>query len=240
MGPGRRGAASSSLDAWEQRNRDAFLAAYFGEEGIDALLPVDPAGRAALLTAFELDKAVYELGYELGHRPDSWRSRWRASSGSSRGAVARMKPTCTEPPDCPTEFDLHLFGEGQHERLWDVLGAHVVADGGTARSPCGRRTPRRCRSSASATAGTEAPARSSALDAGRVGRRSSPASAPARPYKYAIAGADGRTIDRADPMAQFAEHSGGMASIVFESQHEWEDGDWMARRGDARPRRATA
>jgi trehalose synthase-fused probable maltokinase len=58
------------LDAWEQRNRDAFLTSYFGEEGIDALLPVDPTGRDALLTAFELDKAVYEVGYELGHRPD--------------------------------------------------------------------------------------------------------------------------------------------------------------------------
>ena len=55
------------------------------------------------------------------------------------------------------------------------------------------------------------------------------------PYKYAIAGADGRTIDRADPMAQFAEHSGGMASIVFESQHQWDDGDWMAQRDEGDP-----
>jgi maltokinase len=58
------------LDAWEQRSRDAFLTAYYAEQGIDALLPVDPAARAVLLAAFELDKAVYELGYELGHRPD--------------------------------------------------------------------------------------------------------------------------------------------------------------------------
>ena len=73
--------------------------------------------------------------------------------------------------------------------------------------------------------------------------RSTPACGPAfvagigsrTPYKYAITGADGRTIDRADPMAQFAEHSGGMASIVFESQHEWQDGDWMGRRGGGDP-----
>ena len=52
------------------QSRDAFLDAYFAEEGIDALLPVDPAGRATVLAAFELDKAVYELGYELSHRPD--------------------------------------------------------------------------------------------------------------------------------------------------------------------------
>jgi maltokinase len=61
---------ASLLEAWEQRNRDAFLTAYLGEDGIEALLPADPTSRTALLTAFELDKAVYELGYEIGHRPD--------------------------------------------------------------------------------------------------------------------------------------------------------------------------
>jgi predicted trehalose synthase len=58
------------LDAWEERNRAAFLNAYEAHDGIDALLPADPTSRAALLAAFELDKAVYELGYEIGHRPE--------------------------------------------------------------------------------------------------------------------------------------------------------------------------
>ena len=58
------------LAPWEERNRAAFLDSYLGYGGIDGLLPADPAARAALLAAFELDKAVYELGYELGHRPD--------------------------------------------------------------------------------------------------------------------------------------------------------------------------
>ncbi len=58
------------LEEWEARNRDAFVAAYEAQEGVGALLPSDPTGRAALLAAFELDKAVYELGYELGHRPE--------------------------------------------------------------------------------------------------------------------------------------------------------------------------
>jgi maltokinase len=58
------------LAEWEARNRDAFLSAYEAHEGIDALLPADPAGRASVLAAFELDKAVYELGYELAYRPE--------------------------------------------------------------------------------------------------------------------------------------------------------------------------
>jgi maltokinase len=56
--------------AWEARNRAAFLDGYCGFEGIDALLPVRHRDRLHLLSAFELDKAVYEVGYEASHRPD--------------------------------------------------------------------------------------------------------------------------------------------------------------------------
>ena len=58
------------LAAWEERSRTAFLEGYYGHHGIAELLPSSADDRDALLAAFELDKAVYELGYELGHRPD--------------------------------------------------------------------------------------------------------------------------------------------------------------------------
>ncbi len=77
------------LAAWEARNRDAFLEGYFGRAGIDALLPADPAGRASLLAAFELDKAVYELGYELGHRPDKAAIPLAGIERLLRGSVPR-------------------------------------------------------------------------------------------------------------------------------------------------------
>jgi maltokinase len=56
--------------AWEARNRAQFLEGYFGVEGIDAVLPVRQRDRALVLSAFELDKAVYEVAYEASHRPD--------------------------------------------------------------------------------------------------------------------------------------------------------------------------
>lgn len=58
------------VEQWEGRNRGALCAGYFGTEGIAQLLPAAQADREALVEAFELDKAVYELGYELGHRPN--------------------------------------------------------------------------------------------------------------------------------------------------------------------------
>ena len=73
--------------AWEQRNRSRFLEAYFGTEGIGALLPADEAARRTVLAAFELDKAVYEVAYELGHRPEQ--------VGIPLAGVQRLLPAAT-------------------------------------------------------------------------------------------------------------------------------------------------
>jgi predicted trehalose synthase len=56
-------------EGWEQRAREAFLGAYF--DAVEpALLPAGQAATEKLLQIFELEKAVYELRYELNNRPD--------------------------------------------------------------------------------------------------------------------------------------------------------------------------
>jgi maltokinase len=55
---------------WEARNRAAFLTGYLSVEGIEDLLPATAEDRDRVLAAFELDKAVYEVAYELSYRPD--------------------------------------------------------------------------------------------------------------------------------------------------------------------------
>jgi maltokinase len=54
---------------WESRARAAFLEGYFRE--VDpALLPPGQESTHKLLSVFELEKAVYELNYEINNRPD--------------------------------------------------------------------------------------------------------------------------------------------------------------------------
>jgi trehalose synthase-fused probable maltokinase len=54
---------------WEERARDRFLESYL--DTVDAtLLPPGEAAIERLLAVFELEKAVYELRYELDNRPD--------------------------------------------------------------------------------------------------------------------------------------------------------------------------
>jgi maltokinase len=54
---------------WERRARDSFLEGYMDE--VDpTLLPAGSQAIAKLLAMFELEKVIYELRYELEHRPD--------------------------------------------------------------------------------------------------------------------------------------------------------------------------
>ncbi len=56
--------------AWEDRNRSAFVRGYKDCKGTEELLPPAPDDRGAVRVAFEVDKALYELAYEQDFRPD--------------------------------------------------------------------------------------------------------------------------------------------------------------------------
>jgi len=140
------------------------------------------------------------------------------------------------------ELDFHLIAEGRHEKLWDVLGAHLIRDTddnilGTAFSVWApnaravsligdhnywdRNTHPMVRLGSTGIWETFIP------DIGVDTR-----------YKFAICTIDGAWVDHADPLAQATEVPPLTASIVTESTYKWRDQDWITARSDFQPWRS--
>src|SRR6476469_985060 len=66
------GARSAVWHAWENRVRDLFIRRYLKQMAGQAvpLVPASPEDTRIALSALELEKAIYECGYEVGNRPD--------------------------------------------------------------------------------------------------------------------------------------------------------------------------
>ena len=148
--------------------------------------------------------------------------------------------TAVDPwPFWPTlgELDLHLVGEGHHDRLWNVLGAHPRSHQGTPGTAFAVWAPSaravRVVGDWNGWDGRVHPMRS--LGAAGVWEIFVPEAQPGHHYKFEVTGVDGVTQLRADPVAQATEVPPANASVVFRSTHAWGDDAWMARRAGARP-----
>ena len=84
-------------EGWAEESREAFLEGYLATVEPE-LLPPGRRRTQRLLTVFELEKAVYELRYELDNRPD-WVSIPVAGILRMLGQVA-MRAWGTRPPPC--------------------------------------------------------------------------------------------------------------------------------------------
>jgi maltose alpha-D-glucosyltransferase/alpha-amylase len=65
-----RSALEGWADIWFQRVSSVFLQSYVGTVRDASIVPDDPEEFERMLKIFLLDKAVYELGYELNNRPE--------------------------------------------------------------------------------------------------------------------------------------------------------------------------
>lgn len=57
-------------EKWEQIARERFIHGYLTRSHEGRFVPRDRAELMVMLNVFEIDKALYEVGYERGHRPD--------------------------------------------------------------------------------------------------------------------------------------------------------------------------
>jgi 1,4-alpha-glucan branching enzyme len=136
-------------------------------------------------------------------------------------------------------LDLHLIGEGRHEQLWRVLGAHVRAQRGeqgtsfAVWAPAARAV--RLVGDWNGWDGRAHPLRQHGSSG--VWETFVAGVGPGQRYKFEVVGADGVTRLKADPLAFATEKPPATASVVFRSSHTWSDGDraWMERRAASNP-----
>jgi 1,4-alpha-glucan branching enzyme len=158
-------------------------------------------------------------------------AKTQRKTASTKRSVAPIMPTT--PADFPTlgELDLHLFGEGKHERIYEKLGAHVLTHEGTSGVAFAVWAPNAKSVSVVGNFnewnGANHPMRRlgdsgvwwlfiSGLREGEL-------------YKYEIK-AGRQTLLKADPYAFMMEVPPNTSSIVFKSEYKFRDRAWLARR----------
>ena len=70
VAPDEHGKLGAALSEWRDRSAAAFLATYREVMTNQRLWPADPHAAGQMLNFFLLEKAFYEIEYELAHRPD--------------------------------------------------------------------------------------------------------------------------------------------------------------------------
>ena len=223
------------------------LGAHPGPEGviIRALRPLATSVTAVLDDGRRLPMDARAPGRLRRHRagregarlPDRRHVRRTSESGGEeqvRDDPYRYLPTLGE-------FDLYLIGEGRHEELWRVLGAHVREVGQATGTSFAVWAPNahgvRVTGDFNYWDGSAYPMRS--LGGSGVWELFVPGVTDGARYKYAICGPDGVWREKADPMANAAEKPPATASVVFTSRYTWNDGGLGDGAGRARSRCAS-
>ena len=147
------------------------------------------------------------------------------------------------------DMDMYLFGEGRHERLWEALGAHVLryddpmgsADGTPGEQVVGTAftvwAPNahavRVVGDFNGWNGRTHAMRE--LGSSGVWELFVPGVGDGEIYKYEILNADNEWTMKADPMERSHEIPPRTGSVVVDSEHEWHDEAWMAKRAVTDP-----
>ena len=142
----------------------------------------------------------------------------------------------TNQPVSPTpglgDIDLHLFGEGKHEQIYNKLGAHVTKQGRTRGVNFGVWAPQAARVG---VAGDFNGWNGSAhqmhrLDKSGVWELFVPKLEPGMLYKFEIRASTGQKLLKADPYAQHAETPPNTSSIIYDSNYKFRDAKWIKSR----------
>jgi 1,4-alpha-glucan branching enzyme len=132
-----------------------------------------------------------------------------------------------------TGYDLHLFAEGAHYRLYDKLGAHLIDNGSEKGTHFAVWAPRAASVSVvgdfnqwNETNGLMQPLHGSGIWTAFI-----PNLPEGTIYKYKVRAQDGSVAEKSDPFAFQSEVRPKTASIVTKLDgYKWSDQDWLANR----------
>jgi 1,4-alpha-glucan branching enzyme len=131
------------------------------------------------------------------------------------------------------EIDRYLLGEGSHNEIYNVLGAHVVAMAGVRGTRFAVWAPNASRVSVVGSFNDwDGRRHVMRLHPGNgIWELFIPAVTVGDKYKFELLDRDGKRLPlKADPLAQFFEPPPGNASIVYKTDYRWRDDKWMAAR----------
>ncbi len=133
-----------------------------------------------------------------------------------------------------TDQDIYLFNEGTHERIYDVLGAHPMEIDGQPGTAFAVWAPSATYVAVVGDFNDWDRGAHPLVVHGECGiwQGFVPGARPGALYKFHIAGHDGWSQDKADPVAFAAEAAPRTASVVVSSTHRWNDDAWMAQRAE--------
>ncbi len=132
-----------------------------------------------------------------------------------------------------TEFDLHLFGAGDHHHLYEKLGAHYVEVEGLGGVQFAVWAPNAGSVSLVGNFNGWDRRRHAmrVLGSSGIWEIFVPGLAEGELYKYQVKTKDGSLLDKTDPFAPAMETRPRTASRVdFLHHHRWQDKDWLERR----------
>ena len=132
-----------------------------------------------------------------------------------------------------SDWDYHLFNEGSHTRLWEKLGSHIVTRNGVKGTMFAVWAPNAAWVSVMGDWNGWNPDQHQLEDRGPSGIWEGfvPHVGKGAHYKFHIRSKyhDYR-VDKADPFAFLHETPPATASVVWDLDYEWHDGDWMRDR----------
>ena len=167
--------------------------------------------------------------------PLRYRLRFRFADGATweHGDPYRFLPTVGE-------VDLHLFNEGTHRRLWEVMGAHALTIDGERGTAFAVWAPNAQRVSVvgdfNGWDGRLFPMRS--LGGSGVFELFVPGVEPLALYKFELLTHDGALRLKTDPLARSMEVPPGTASRVpLPDEYQWHDQAWLESRSRGDPAR---